>query len=384
MRPGNRSHTRRSQQQSPRQRRILSESEEYQEELDIEELNKQAQDEKRRQSKYLTRNTSKRPLFLLLGEQEEEDYDQEEEDQDDGDDEEFREEEEREFDGIGDYEAQDDEIGLEELNSKNECIRQINAIHPEPKYPFKRKEGRFLWSPEATSLLLDLWKASRMELVTMSKKNTTIYKRITEKLRGFGLRHLEVKSKMDNMARKYRIEADKVRNTGEPSKWEYFHKTQACLIGTKSVDVFEEIMFEKSATAADDTNSRLDEDSEINDESTTNFIKLEDNTEEIDPDPEPEPEMPIEDDEPKESKKFIKNSFSNNQENCHANEQLDESCAQSTTIAGKSKKRKIADTLMRIEEEKLAIEKEKLQIMKQTSKELKLFHRDLLRMFKEK
>ncbi|XP_068143221.1 trichohyalin [Drosophila tropicalis] len=313
MRPGNRSYTRRSQ--PPRQGHILSESEEYQEELDIEELNKRVQYAERRRPKYLTRNTSKRPLLLLLGQREEEEFGMDEDDQEDEDDEEYREEEEeREIDNIGDYEAQDDEMG------------------------------------------------------------------ITEKLKHFGVRHLEVKSKMDNMSRKYRIEADKVRKTGQPSKWEFFYKTQACLIGTKSVDVLEEIMFESSAAAAaaNDTNSRLDEDSEINDEFTTNFIKTEE------PDPEPESEMPNED-EPKEEK-FKINSFINNQENFHANEQFDESFGQfrnSTTKSAMPKKRKIAHTLMRIEEEKLAIEKEKLEIMKQTSKELKLFHRELLQMLKE-
>lgn len=47
-----------------------------------------------------------------------------------------------------------------------------------------------------------------------------------------------------------RLEAEKVRETGKPSNWEYFHRIQSLLIGTKSVDVFEEIMFENKGDFA--------------------------------------------------------------------------------------------------------------------------------------
>ncbi|KAH8262538.1 hypothetical protein KR026_010618 [Drosophila bipectinata] len=167
----------------------------------------------------------------------------------------------------------------------------------------------------------------------------------------FGPSHFEIKTKMDNMSRKYRLEAEKVRETGQPSTWEYFHRIQSLLIGTKSVDVFEEIMFENKV-ASPEFEEPADEDEEE----------------------EEEPEQ----DEEHEQEQDMTVDLEEQYEEDLPEDQSEKHVSRSHAMKYRS------DRLLQIEEEKLSIEREKLQVMKDALKELTSFHKDLIVLFRQK
>lgn len=68
----------------------------------------------------------------------------------------------------------------------------------------KSKHGcRFLWTPKSTNFFLDLWKKNIKDIRGM-RKNSHIHREMAEKMREYGPSAREIKSKIDNMSRKYR------------------------------------------------------------------------------------------------------------------------------------------------------------------------------------
>lgn len=63
--------------------------------------------------------------------------------------------------------------------------------------------GRFLWTPKSTNLFLDLWERNLRDIRGI-RKNSHIYREMAEEMREYGASSREIKSKMDNMSRKYR------------------------------------------------------------------------------------------------------------------------------------------------------------------------------------
>jgi len=64
-------------------------------------------------------------------------------------------------------------------------------------------DTRFTWSDMAVDSLFELWE-DNLDGLRGDRKNTHIYKEISEKLKDFGPNHMEVKNKMENMVKRYR------------------------------------------------------------------------------------------------------------------------------------------------------------------------------------
>lgn len=63
---------------------------------------------------------------------------------------------------------------------------------------------RFLWTPKSTNFFLDLWEKNLKDIRGM-RKNSHIHREMAEKMREYGPSAREIKSKIDNMSRKYRL-----------------------------------------------------------------------------------------------------------------------------------------------------------------------------------
>ncbi|EDW35223.1 GL15726 [Drosophila persimilis] len=242
---------------------------------------------------------------------------------------------------------------------KDVCIRQINSIRSTPTkktekpyrpsaYSTARSSQRFIWRSEATCRLLQLWEQHLTEF-RGKKRNTEIYKEMENQMRDFGApSHVEIKGKMDNLSRKYRQEAEKLRSTGARSKWVLFHTIQKLLIGTKSVNVFEDIMFEKNAPSYE---NHRQEDNEL-------------------------------DDHPHEDT-LGKNYLIEETEGFN-DDQYERATSSPDFQSELNRKESLSDRLLEIEEEKLSIEREKLKVMKAAVKELSAFHRDIMQHLEQK
>ncbi|XP_017021124.1 uncharacterized protein vers [Drosophila kikkawai] len=305
---------------------------------------------------------------------------------------------------------------------KDEVIRQINGPSSPVKTPVtvataksihqKRydrfdqlynKTERHIWKDDAIQMLLQLW-AQHIRGLRGTMKNTVIYKEMEKQMSRFGPSHFEIKTKMDNMSRKFRLEAEKFRETGVPSTWAYFHRLQSLLIGTKGVDVFEDMMFDTGSThfydqdesEADDMESLrgeyLAEDSSANDRHFEEEREEEDadNKHNIDflanekfqeslrsPSPAgPEADEYGEDEEVEEEEVEADEQFNEREETPEA-----ESTVEDHAKRKKETKRR-TDRMLEIEEEKLVIEREKLKVMKEALQELSAFHKDLMKLIK--
>ncbi|EDW94250.1 trihelix transcription factor ASIL1 [Drosophila yakuba] len=263
-------------------------------------------------------------------------------------------------------------VGVEPAN-------RANGNSPLPKKDkfedYYTKTERHVWKKDAEKMLLQLW-AQHLKDFRGESKNVLIYRQMAKQMSQFGPSHTELKTKMDNLSRKYRIEAERVRETGVPSKWEHFHKLQALLIGTKAVDVFEDIIAENPAQALfSDGEYEPEESPSIKDESmAADHDNESDNDNEVVANKamkrtrSPSPNIPeaLEDEEVEEHLEDLSPS----------------------PISKYQTKRKASsshsDMLLQIEEEKLAIEREKLQVMKDALLELNAFHKDIVYLLKHK
>ncbi|XP_016966746.1 uncharacterized protein LOC108035586 [Drosophila biarmipes] len=223
------------------------------------------------------------------------------------------------------------------------------------------KTDRHVWKKDAERMLLQVW-AQHIKEFRGEAKNILIYRQMAKEMSQFGPSHTEVKTKMDNMSRKYRIEAERVRESGVPSKWEYFHRLQALLIGTKAVNVFDDIVPDDPEQALfSHGESENDEMASMNNESMAGDDPVETEIETrkrtrspspIVPDmPDEEEDEPMEDSSPSPISKY----------------------RSKTNISFSHSER-----ILQIEEEKLLIEREKLQVMKEALLELNSFHKDIV------
>ncbi|XP_017089565.2 trichoplein keratin filament-binding protein [Drosophila bipectinata] len=302
---------------------------------------------------------------------------------------------------------------------KDAVIRQINGdplpvkrqfVHQATTYARCRtdklgqqlytKTERHVWKKEAIQMFLQLW-AHYIKDLRGPTKNCVVYREMEKQMSEFGPSHFEIKTKMDNMSRKYRLEAEKVRETGQPSTWEYFHRIQSLLIGTKSVDVFEEIMFEnkvptnlspelESDDDLDSIKEEVDVDHSVNE--AHNFKDAHESSLERSiknsPVASPEFEEPADEDEEEEEEPEQDEEHEQEQDmTVDLEDQYEEDLPedQSEKHVSRSQAMKYrSDRLLQIEEEKLSIEREKLQVMKDALKELTSFHKDLIVLFRQK
>ncbi|KAH8296659.1 hypothetical protein KR054_009475 [Drosophila jambulina] len=298
---------------------------------------------------------------------------------------------------------------------KDEVIRQINGPSPVKRPPpaiiataknihqkrhdrfeqLYNKTERHTWQDDAIQMLLQLW-AQHIKGLRGSMRNTIIYKEMEKQMSQFGPSHFEIKTKMDNMSRKYRVEAEKFKATGVPSKWPYFHKIQSLLIGTKAVDVFDDMMFNTGASTFDQDDSDGDEldslsgDYLAEDSTATDqhFEEDADNKHNLDflanesfkeRQRSPSPVVPESDDYADDEVEEQVQEQLNDREDTPEAEFIVENHARR-----KNDIKRRTDRMLEIEEEKLVIEREKLKVMKEAFHELSSFHKDLMRLIKTK
>ncbi|KAH8322891.1 hypothetical protein KR059_010067 [Drosophila kikkawai] len=306
---------------------------------------------------------------------------------------------------------------------KDEVIRQINGPSSPVKTPVtvataksihqKRydrfdqlynKTERHIWKDDAIQMLLQLW-AQHIRGLRGTMKNTVIYKEMEKQMSRFGPSHFEIKTKMDNMSRKFRLEAEKFRETGVPSTWAYFHRLQSLLFGTKGVDVFEDMMFDTGSTHFYDQDESEADDMEslrgeyLAEDTSANDRHFEEEGEEEDVDNKhnidflanekfqeslrsPSPAGP-------EADEYGEDEQEEEEEEVAADEQFNEredTPEAESTVEDHAKRKKETkrrtDRMLEIEEEKLVIEREKLKVMKEALQELSAFHKDLMKLIK--
>ncbi|XP_064545245.1 uncharacterized protein vers [Drosophila montana] len=205
--------------------------------------------------------------------------------------------------------------------------------------------SRFEWSPKSTNIFLDLWEKHLKDIRGPLKKSH-IHKEMAEEMSEYGPTHREIKTKMDNMSRKYRLEMKKIK-AGKPTNWRYFKRVQALLVGTPSVD-FEEIIFDNTESSTFFNADSSDAETEAN-----NMSEDKEPEQETTPAAEPE-QVPGEE------------------------ERVDKTVEQTPTVLPRSHRDDFyntprgepTDRMLQIEEQKLAVEKQKLQVMKHISREL--------------
>ncbi|XP_041447981.1 uncharacterized protein LOC111071122 [Drosophila obscura] len=267
---------------------------------------------------------------------------------------------------------------------KDVCIRKINGIKSKPYRPSAnqiqikslhsktRSSQRFIWSSEATVRLLQLWE-KHLDEFRGKKKNTIIYKEMEHQMRDFGEpSQSEIKGKMDNLSRKYRLEAEKLRATGVRSQWLLFHTIQKLLIGTNAVNVFEDIMFEKNGSSNILSTDLGSDDNEMHswmDSPASSYKNGRQEEGEID-------DHPHEDHLAKNDHKVDPEDLKEDQyERFTSSPEFKSELNMKDSLSGR---------LLEIEEEKLSIEREKLKVMKAAVRELSAFHRDILQHFKQR
>ncbi|XP_064537474.1 uncharacterized protein LOC135427799 isoform X1 [Drosophila montana] len=226
----------------------------------------------------------------------------------------------------------------------------MRRIENKKEYSFRGQ--RFVWAPAPTRLFLKLW-LENIDGLRGARVNTHIHREMAEKMQKYGPTHVEVKAKLDNMTKKYRIEMTKYRNSGQPSKWEYFSQVQEILKESKLVNL--------SLCMADSFDYSPMEDSDSSDSADSNFNAFS-----------PPATANSETELPRSPEKAVSiKSDSAYSANTYAP-------PQSNYTFNKSER------ILKIEEAKLAIQKEKLKLMKNIADNLSSIHRNFLKAYKMK
>ncbi|XP_023165548.2 uncharacterized protein LOC111595864 [Drosophila hydei] len=211
---------------------------------------------------------------------------------------------------------------------------------------------RFLWDAAPTRLFLKLW-LKNIEDLRGQRVKTHIHREMADEMWKYGPTHTEIKAKIDNMTKKYRIEMTKYRNTGEPSRWEYFSEVKEILKESKLVNL--------SLCMADkfDFSPLENSDSSDSGEPHENLFNPS-AMEHYERDPTKSPD----------STASIKSDSAYSAENF-----------QPTILNNKSNR---SSKILQIEEAQLAIQREKLKVLKSIADDLSAIHRGFLKAYKLK
>ncbi|KAM8708955.1 hypothetical protein ACLKA7_015857 [Drosophila subpalustris] len=151
--------------------------------------------------------------------------------------------------------------------------RAINSMHQETKTPVtpKLNSKRFEWTPKSTNVFLELWEKN-LKGIRGKRKNSLIHKEMAQEMSEYGLTHREIKAKIDNMTKKHRTEADKIK-MGKGTHWRYYNRVKALLTGP--LPDFEEILIDNTDTSTYFEADNSEADSESNDISEEDDIQNE-------------------------------------------------------------------------------------------------------------
>ncbi|XP_034481601.1 uncharacterized protein LOC117787240 [Drosophila innubila] len=214
----------------------------------------------------------------------------------------------------------------------------------------KLNSKRFEWTPKSTNAFLDLWEKN-VEGIRGKRKNSLIHKEMAQEMREYGPTHREIKAKMDNMIRKHRTEAEKIK-LGKRTNWRYYKRVKSLLTEPlPSSSDFEEILIDSNELSTFLNSDNSDVDSNYNDMSEEEDIpngsikrKEVEQFEDIQ--------------EMYKKEKPPQKVIEKPQKGEHQIETKTETSISTT------------DRMLQIEQEKLQVEKQKLQVMKHISRDL--------------
>ncbi|KAL7732346.1 hypothetical protein ACLKA6_004331 [Drosophila palustris] len=151
--------------------------------------------------------------------------------------------------------------------------RAINSLHQETKTLVtpKLNSKRFEWTPKSTNVFLELWEKN-LKGIRGKRKNSLIHKEMAQEMSEYGLTHREIKAKIDNMTKKHRTEAEKIK-MGKGTHWRYYNRVRALLTGP--LPDFEEILIDNTDTSTYFEADNSEADSESNDMSEEDDIQNE-------------------------------------------------------------------------------------------------------------
>ncbi|XP_041451311.1 myb/SANT-like DNA-binding domain-containing protein 1 isoform X2 [Drosophila obscura] len=96
----------------------------------------------------------------------------------------------------------------------------------------KTASGRVKWTTEMENLLIDLWQ-EKIDDLRGVRKNSHVYMEMAQTMKegcGLDVGWTEVRTKVENLTKKHRMEKNKVGPSGgAPSGWQHFEKLQAFL-----------------------------------------------------------------------------------------------------------------------------------------------------------
>ncbi|KAH8410809.1 hypothetical protein KR222_010453 [Zaprionus bogoriensis] len=212
--------------------------------------------------------------------------------------------------------------------------------------------NRFAWTPKTTNFFLELWE-KHIKDIRGSRKNSDIHKEMAQEMSEYGPSHREIKSKIDNMSRKYRLEEQKVKEGGLTT-WRYFHRVKSFLAETPAVH-FEEILFDNTESSSFFQSDNSDAGSAFRSSPREESVMQGPENRRIKLDHIEEQEQQL-DEKSSEFRATIS--------------QMPSHAADKNTYK--------ADRMLQIEEEKLEIERQKLQVMMHISRDLSSISKTLL------
>ncbi|KAL7741702.1 hypothetical protein ACLKA6_000323 [Drosophila palustris] len=101
------------------------------------------------------------------------------------------------------------------------------------------------WDSAPTELFLQLWQQHVREM-RGTTTNALMYRNIANKMPKYQVTSIEIKTKVDNMKKKYRSEMNKLNETGVPSSWIYFNQMKEILKNTTSFNLSKDEDFDFS------------------------------------------------------------------------------------------------------------------------------------------
>ncbi|KAH8377007.1 hypothetical protein KR093_002696 [Drosophila rubida] len=222
-------------------------------------------------------------------------------------------------------------------------------------------------------MFLKLWQESVPCLLGV-KTRVQVHKEIAEKMHIYEATHIEIKSKMDNMIKRYKKEMLRHYLKGEESAWEYFDPVHNILKETKYFNVWSTESFDFSPLKGDDSDSS---DSVIwaDDNKPSKKVKIE--TEEtIKPATTPETASAKSDlSSPSYKMTSPERPASVKSDLSFSSEELDDD---------DSKFNPESYNRLALEEAKLAVQREELKLLKNMADKLSALHREFLKTYTSK
>ncbi|KAH8262858.1 hypothetical protein KR044_001097 [Drosophila immigrans] len=253
--------------------------------------------------------------------------------------------------------------------------------------------NRFVWTKEPTEMFLRLWEES-IPYLRGVKTRVQVHKEIAEKMFAYQATHVEIKSKMDSMIKRYKKEVKKLNLSGFKSAWEYFDQMHKILKETNYFNAWSMESFDFSPLEDNDTDSNDSRSWTKNDNKETKKLKT-------DPKEVHAPKTPLD----TTLAKSDSHKISTPERPASAHSELSLASHELSTPErpasvksdysspeleyddepeANSESKSDSDRKFALEEAKLAVRREELKLMKNMADELSALHREFLKAYKYK